>query len=168
MGKKMVLRGILFFLLIFLSMVVVYQVVGSVTIGSGDSQLTITITDAFYTDLEQSGVENDVVSHFTLELTNEEEIQRFFLYITLRLPSGTEYSYWYYISTNQSLEATMNFYNHATESGWYDLKILGILLDRPISCGLESYTFDPPGSGGGDPAGVTLVLNPTNPSDSDT
>ncbi|MHA1911669.1 MAG: hypothetical protein ACTSYA_08235 [Candidatus Kariarchaeaceae archaeon] len=141
----------------------ILSVKSETTIDIGDISMTINIYDAYYCDLQGDGREDDVVAKFTIDIENEED--KYFLFITkivLELPSGYKYNYYYNMDTSEEeYDYTMNFNNHATESGWYTVDIFCLLFDgRHIGFGLESYTFDPPGDAdGGEPPTVELTAN---------
>ena len=141
----------------------ILSVSSETTIDIGNISMTINITDAYYCDLQEDGREDDVVSKFTIEIENGNE--KPFLFITkivLKLPSGYKYAYYYNMDTSEpEYDYTMNFYNHATESGWYTVDIFCLLFDgRHIGFGIESYTFDPPGGDeGGEPPCVSLFFS---------
>ena len=139
----------------------ILNVASETTIDIGNISMTISITNAYYCDLQDDGREDDVVSTFTIEIENRNEQP--FLFITkivLELPSGDHHDYFYNMDTSkEEYEYTMYFYNHATENGWYTVDIYCLLFDgRHLGFGIESYTFDPPGDGdGGEPPAVELV-----------
>lgn len=155
-------KYIIIFGLLIISSTSVLLVAAETTITDGDSYIIVDITDAFYTNADDNldGIENDVLTLFTLDINQGEDYLCFTLHFSLTLPSGTKYFYHYLIDTNAShLSPTMYFYNHATESGWYDVRIWIVLFSNTISWGTEGYTFDPPGgSPGTDPPMATLDL----------
>ncbi len=130
------------------------------TIDIGNISMTINITDAYYCDLNDDGFEDDVVSTFTIDIDNRnEEPFLFITWIVLELPSGFYYDYCYNMDTSEDeYNYTMNFYNHATENGWYTIDIFCLLFDgRHLGFGVESYTFDPPGGDEGGEPSVELI-----------
>ena len=69
----------------------ILSVTSETTIEIGDISMTINITDSYYCDYQGDGVENDVISTFTIEIENDED--KNFLFITkivLELPSNAE------------------------------------------------------------------------------
>ncbi|MFX1515375.1 MAG: hypothetical protein ACFFC6_03640 [Promethearchaeota archaeon] len=126
----------------------------SVTLISNNQKnsVTLTITDAYYTDLDDDEV-LDIVSSFNLrfEHPGPHLVQ---LYVTLILPSGLEFSYKWNIMTRESLVhfGQIHFYDHVLEPGFYILSIYTKLSTGGVSTGTAEFEFDPPGgSGGGDP-----------------
>lgn len=132
----------------------------TVTVSNDDISLQLTINDAFYTDYEGDGLENDVIADYELNVTLYKDLHNEYKYtfhVLMVLPSGAYYEY----AFDRTLQATdlildtvisFNFrlvmWDHATESGWYNL-----------TSGIEIYqwgheyddmtiTFDPPEDGG--------------------
>ena len=146
-----------FYLLIFclLALCTVSTVSGnnSVTFMSNNQKnmLTLTITDAYYTDLDNDEV-LDILSYYNLRFESDSPhlVQ---LYVSLILPSGFEFSYKWILMIKQSVYlGQMYFYDHVLEPGFYILSINVKLSTGGISTGTVSFEFDPPGgSGGGDP-----------------
>ena len=128
----------------------------SVGISSEDStepiSISVRISEAYYADIDNDGLEDDIYSTVQIDLSGS---QRYFLdyYITLTLPSGLNFSYYYSINTVWSQLTIGNyFWNHAIEQGDYTLTVQAILWTGGISHAGHSYTFDPPGgSDEGDP-----------------
>ncbi|UCG01302.1 MAG: hypothetical protein JSW11_17000 [Candidatus Heimdallarchaeota archaeon] len=114
-------------------------------------ETTLTITDAYYSDLDQDEV-LDVISYFNLQFDSAcPHLVR--IYVSLILPSGFEFSYkWIILSKQLVYYGQIHFYDHAIESGVYILQINALLSTGGLNSGLADYEFDPPGgSGGGDP-----------------
>lgn len=159
MRKRLFLQIILL-TLIFSSIVITYSKVSSEVEIEGESiELEIEITNAYYTATNKDKIENDVIAHFNIDVDSEDDYAFFEIIVALILPSGLSFAYEYAfnIEDDSFLEATMYFYNHATEPGWYIVEITGIITDETITTGVESYTFDPPGeSGDSDPLSVEL------------
>ncbi|MHA1772052.1 MAG: hypothetical protein ACTSYL_07375 [Candidatus Thorarchaeota archaeon] len=133
---------------------------GRVTIQSSNDQATVTVhvLDAFYTDADDDGYEDDVIAYFDIHLDGAQRYN-FDIYPALTLPSGTSYLYGYTINTRLSdLHCTMYFYDHATESGNYTFSVDVILYTGGVASGQVQYVFDPPGgSGDADPCGALEV-----------
>lgn len=131
-----------------------------VTINSVNDQASVTvdIIDAYYTDADDDGFEDDVVAHFDIHLSGKQRYNMD-IYPSLILPSGTSYDYGYTINTRlTTLHCTMYFYDHATESGDYTFHVDVILYTGGVASGQVDYVFDPPGgSGDADPCGVLVV-----------
>lgn len=129
--------------------------------------ITITITDAYYTDYGRSitNVENDIIVDFDVELVKELNINsnakvpnQLKLKCYLFLPSGQKYIYGFNLVTKESfLSLRLIFYNHATEPGWYTIEIHGSYF-RTETVVKDSLTFDPPGgTDGTDPPSIRLL-----------
>lgn len=130
----------------------------------GDQILQLTITDAYYTDLDGDKV-LDVVAYFTVHFFRDD--YNILIYPTLQLPSGDAFNYLFDItpdrSYNTSVDYQLIFYDHALETGDYTLFIQVEVFKQwwyyRYHCyeGVADYTFDPPGSsGGGDPCCVLI------------
>ena len=115
------------------------------------NKVTLTITDAFYTDLDNDEV-LDIVSSLNLRFGDSSPhlIQ---LYVSLILPSGFEFSYKWTIMTKEIVYFyQIYFYDHVLEPGFYIISINAKLSTGGLSTGSVQFEFDPPGgSGGGDP-----------------
>lgn len=135
----------------------------TVIIENNKITMAITIVDAYYTELDGDGIQNDVVSHFNLNFTNDQFTSVFYdLDFSLILPSGINYSYHYAFSTTEyDLAYVVSFFNHATESGWYTFGITGTIYQGGTATGAVDLIFDPPGgTGGGDPLHVNVTGGP--------
>lgn len=114
-------------------------------------EVTLTITDAYYCDLDNDEV-LDVISSFILSFDSARPhlVQ---LSVSLILPSGYEFSYkWNILSKEIVYFGEIYFYDHAIESGDYLLLFYAQISTGGTNTGLAEYLFDPPGgSGGGDP-----------------
>lgn len=143
----------LLFCILALSTVLPVFGLSSVTFMSKNEKIeaTLTITDAFYTDLDNDEV-YDIVSYFYL-VFNGHHYLKVKLYVNLILPSGFVFSYKWNIGTDNFIYfGQINFYDHAIESGNYTLSIRAKVSIGGTNTGLVEYEFDPPGgSGGGDP-----------------
>ncbi len=114
--------------------------------------ITVVITHASYTDLDNDGNEDDVVVISDFYLQND-DFYEFIYFITLILPSGMYYQYlvrvWAWVDY---VSITNSFYNHATESGNYTVIIEAWLLNPDVYYDISAVIFDPPGgSDGGKP-----------------
>ena len=113
--------------------------------------VTLTITDSFYTDLDNDDV-LDIVTLFDLSFKGRHR-HTVRIDVFLILPSGYTFYYKWIIGTKLSEKSCkIRFYDHAIESGWYNLIIAARYFTGGRSTGLANYDFDPPGgAGGGDP-----------------
>ncbi len=114
--------------------------------------IKVSVTDAYYTDLDNDGLSDDVIAYTSVDLSGSTRYN-FDYYITLTLPSGKNYTYAYTFNTvYTTLNIRNYFWNHATECGDYTITVQAILWTGGISYTNHAYTFDPPGgSDGGDP-----------------
>jgi hypothetical protein len=114
-------------------------------------EVTLTITDAYYCDLDDDEV-FDVISSFTLSFDSSRP-HLVKLSVSLILPSGYEFSYkWIILSKELIYFGEIHFYDHAIESGDYILLFYAQISTGGTNTGIAEYIFDPPGgSGGGDP-----------------
>ncbi len=118
--------------------------------------------DAYYTALEDDGVENDIVEkievYIDADVTSTKSRVVFFdLYITL--PSGLKYEYSFNLITKRNkLLLILYFHNHATESGIYESGIFAWRQGDNVDYMIHQIEFDPPGGSPGDPVGLTYEI----------
>ncbi|RLI47949.1 MAG: hypothetical protein DRO73_10615 [Candidatus Thorarchaeota archaeon] len=133
---------------------------GTVTIRSSNDQVTVSvkILDAYYTDADDDGYEDDVVALFDIYLDGAVRYN-IDIYPELVLPSGESFLYGYTINTRLStLHCTMYFLHHATETGNYTFSVDVVSYTGGVATGQVNYVFDPPGgSGDADPCAVLEV-----------
>ena len=116
------------------------------------------IETAGYLDLDDDTHEDDVLIVFRIELKgfsaqDFENGVSFGLSLQLVLPSGKDFKYLYFNETHlQEFYVRANLYNHATESGWYEVRTLAFYgnhnPNKPVL--LYFFEFDPPGGQTGD------------------
>lgn len=120
-----------------------------------DAELDIDIEEAYYMDFDNSGVENDVIVEFEVELEIDDDFSDsatiiLALEVELILPSGLTYVYKLKMKIiEEETDAMLVYFNHATESGWYITAIRGTI----VAFGITAYdrcVFDPPGGDNGD------------------
>jgi hypothetical protein len=94
---------------------------------SYDYQSVVEITYATYTDLDDDGVQDDIYSTFSLfPLLGYRNYFYGYIDLYMEMPSGDTW----YILEDLDLEVyleedvTINWYNCATESGWYEFTIV--------------------------------------------
>ena len=121
-----------------------------------DVYFAIAITDAYYMDFEDLGVENDVVVDFIVKLYLDDDIYEDYklskyteftinLDVELELPSSQKYKYNLLMKvTDGRTYAKLVFFNHATESGWYETSIQGYISVLKVKA-YDWCIFDPPG-----------------------
>jgi len=153
MNKKIVVISILLISSVFFTSFSAQ----AITFEDENSPIIIDIKDAYYCNADNGLEENDIVVNFDLYV-KATYILYFELYFRLILPSGNSYIYGYGVLTIEDyLNGRFYFYNHATESGWYTVEIVGIIYQQPIAIGVDSYSFDPPGeTEGSEPLGNHL------------
>ncbi|MFX0052525.1 MAG: hypothetical protein ACFE8U_14675 [Candidatus Hermodarchaeota archaeon] len=115
------------------------------------NEATLTITDSFYTNLDNDDV-LDIVTLFNLSFKGGYR-HTVRIDVFLVLPSGYTFYYRWILGTKLSETShKIRFYDHAIESGWYNLIIFARYFTGGMSTGIANYDFDPPGgAGGGDP-----------------
>ncbi len=127
-----------------------------------DLYVDITINNAFYCDADFDGAEDDVVVEFTLkiEIRDWRELYFYRLKVELTLPSGFEYKHIFYLRDRPSDHSVLFMYNHATEPGWYTVKMdCSAYADDDRAHDKDSLIFDPPeGIGGTEPPIAKLYL----------
>ena len=116
-------------------------------------ELTTLITEAYYTDLDNDGYQDDIFAIVLIE-TEGVIFANLDYYVQMELPSGTVYSYHVRITTNnETLILSNYFWNHAYESGNYSLTVTVVLRNARRMTSSTTLVFDPPGSSqGGEPS----------------
>lgn len=120
-----------------------------------------TIWDAYYTNLDNGQVADDIVVDFSMYASSWNRIEASILYIELSLPSGYTYNYRITFYKQASSVSTLLFYNHATEPGWYSISIVWYALIRDTNyamCSWDYLEFDPPGGSPGTEPIPILIL----------
>ncbi len=119
--------------------------------GDVDAELDIHIVKAYYMDFDNSGLENDIVVEFEVELYFDNDdfpdtaTLILDLEVELTLPSGLAYVYKLKMKiTKEETEAMLVYFNHATGSGWYKTSIRGSISAWGITA-YDRCVFDPPG-----------------------
>ena len=118
--------------------------------------LTLDITHAWYADGQGDGKQNDAFAVVTFNIDNglSKNILRY--NITITLPSGVYHTYSVKLNTSQTnFEIQNNFWNHATESGWYSVSITAS-LNYNCHTVSDTLTFDPPGGDNADPISFSI------------
>jgi len=115
----------------------------------------VTILNAYYTDWDLDGEEDDVVAdvEFSFKYQSDQgyDIR---LTIDLILPSGFDFNHKIQeFFDKQYCKVEIIMLNHAIEPGWYDLYIEFFTKVDGTQRGVTYLLFDPPGGGqrGGDP-----------------
>jgi hypothetical protein len=128
-----------------------------------DTPLEAVIYDAYYTDLDIDGYEDDIAIFVSFTINSGVKLRATFL-LEIELPSGMTYSFlleaWFYPSETP-IRAKISTLNTATESGWYTATMKGIVRGIPTGAFLteSSLIFDPPtGAGSGNPTASIAIL----------
>ncbi len=123
--------------------------------------LDISINHAFYYDLDDDLSEDDILIDLTFEVRDGIKSPSTSDYIiTLTLPSGFQYILILtIIGKYRIFEMTMLWYDTATETGWYNVRVDAFgYYGYSTGYSMADYDFDPPtGSGGGEPYLEILV-----------
>ncbi|MHA2370323.1 MAG: hypothetical protein ACXADX_16030 [Candidatus Hodarchaeales archaeon] len=113
----------------------------------------IIFADAYYTELDGDGFEDDVVTELQCEM--KELIPVFYIYIDVELPSGTTHGIWLPINPDcTEFKLRVEFHDIATEPGWYTARVFAAIPwdnDSLVFYLCDTIEFDPPGKGGSDP-----------------
>jgi len=154
------------FLMLF-AVLPISTVIGELYVTDNEITVIINITDAYYTALDNDGIENDIVANFDMTIFKNDrkysnERIKFDLYVELILPSGLNYIYGYRVSCKGcvSVSPVIYLYNHATEPGWYTIVLTCVLADRGLVTGMgsEYLVFDPPGGTPGTEPGSCIII----------
>jgi len=140
--KKSLIFGVLLVLVISLSWGV-----------RADSNMKLSITTAYYCDIDGDGFEDDIYAEAIV--LADEGFKFYYMEYSLIYPSGNVYSddHTYYTFDSETT-FVFRLTNAATESGWYTLEItLYVLTGGGITVLYDSLEFDPPGGSGGEPIG---------------
>ncbi len=125
--------------------------VSALTTDNSESSIKVTITDAYYSDLDGGLVTDDIHVQVMFEL-GDSLFYKYYYSITLILPSGMEYQYLILVYAWVDVVITNNiFYNHATESGDYTVIVEALLVSPGIATDTGIFIFDPPGGSPGGP-----------------
>lgn len=160
-------KVILVSFLVLFAVIPISNVLGELYVADNEITVIINITNAYYTALDDDGIENDVVANFDMTVIknsnrHSNERLKFNLYVELILPSGLNYIYGYRVSCKKgvSVSPVIYLYNHATEPGWYTIELTCILADRGLVTGVgtESLVFDPPGGTPGTEPGSCVII----------
>jgi hypothetical protein len=150
--KKSIFLPLLVITLLLSNITLKAELPNYIAISNNKTSLEMEITFANYTDGDLDGIEDDVVSIFTIDLESEYRINVFAIEALLTLPSGNTFYYvLIFITTNNHLDFTWFMYNTATEPGWYTLALTAILFIGGRAEGTAYYIFDPAEVGSGDP-----------------
>ena len=151
---------IIFFIsVVFFLPAFAYAQQNSVTISNKRLQIILTIQDAFYTDADKDGSDDDIISYFSISVsTIDEDFKKknkgvkIKIKVKIIFPSKNHEKHSFSLRLRDgTVNYQLTLLNHALESGWYDLLItIKANQGRNIK-GTAMLSFDPPGTGGGDP-----------------
>ena len=118
----------------------------------GDTTLCLDITYANYLDLDDDGIQDDIITHFNLMSPFYYDVYMIgSLDLTLVLPSG--FIFYATLGIDRvvgNIEVIIEWYNCATEPGWYDFQLeLRTYAITPFGRvywveDYDSLIFDPP------------------------
>ncbi len=130
---------------------------GISTSSASDRTVWTTIKEAYYSDLDGDGLNDDVFLGVQVDFLNFGKSDfingiHYSVLIGLVLPSGTEFWYQMEDTDNRStLYLSFHLLNHAIENGWYKSYAAGsyreMRQDKPIVA--HYVVFDPPGGQNG-------------------
>lgn len=130
--------------------------------GTTVNWMSIYITHAYYYDLDYDGIKDDVLVDFTCYVKDWIPSPSWSYYeLFLRLPSGMTYLVTFEVyGKYRVLQLRMAWFNCATESGWYNIKIDSYaIFSNAIGYSTSNYDFDPPTQGGtGEPHVILYLL----------
>ena len=153
--------------LVLFAVLPINNVIGELYVTDNEITVIIDITNAYYTALDDDGIENDVVANFDMTVFKNDrkysnDRMKFDLYVELILPSGINYIYGYRVTCKRcvSVSPIIYLYNHATEPGWYTIVLTCVLADRGLVTGIgsEYLVFDPPGGTPGTEPGSCMII----------
>jgi len=152
-------------IVVFILLVVALSLVGSrvsacTEVYSSETNILSThILTAYYSDLEDKGVENDIFTSIYISFDSPYYYNHLYCYVELTLPSGYYYSYLISIEFYGVYEITLPIYmyNHATESGDYILYVASFFACSNHYLAESLVIFDPPGgTDGADPPRIEV------------
>ena len=122
-----------------------------------DARLVVRIDEAYYTDYDGDGKEDDIVTVFRIFIKQEADYCfNVEVECEIETPSGIEFEYEFEIETQYGFAATLVWLNTAIEPGWYKLEVEadagGYVEDE------DELVFDPPGKGGGEPPVIDMAM----------
>ncbi len=131
-----------------------------------DFAVIATVDDAYYCCLEEDCFEDDIVFEMSVFLPYFRWYDAWWgyeldVFVGLTLPSGTEY--WYRVSLIAYTDfffMDFQWFNYATESGWYTAHSIGVGSDQRANDYIVEYMldFDPPGKIPGAKPTVAVVI----------
>ena len=131
-----------------------------------DSQpnaLEVLIYDAYYTDLDIDGYEDDIAIFVSFTINSGIKLRATFT-LDIELPSSLKHTFFleaWFSPSDTPIKAQISTFNTATESGWYTAFLRGIVRGIPLGSFIteSSLIFDPPtGTGSGNPTASIRIL----------
>lgn len=113
-----------------------------------DIKLDVIIVDAYYTDFDGDGKEDDIITVFRVVIDNDDDnsfLSKVKVDCKITTPSGDSYKFKFDEYTQNGFVATLVWLNTANEPGWYDFGISSS-ISKEIKVN-DELTFDPPGGG---------------------
>ncbi|MHA1397947.1 MAG: hypothetical protein ACTSSG_12415 [Candidatus Heimdallarchaeaceae archaeon] len=160
-------KRILFSLVILILSVLLANAITSSQASSSCSSNSLTIyveiENAFYCDLENTGVENDIFSEVFVSFDSNFYYNHLYMYLDLELPSGEYFSYLislHFYGIN-AYTLSISLFDHALETGYYTLYVLLFFANNHDNrYATSTLIFDPPGShdDSGDPPNPTIDI----------
>jgi len=149
------------------------------TVNNQNLKIDVHITNGYYTDAQGDGLQNDVITEFTMNLTASTTVydalqnasNSFAMTLQITEPSGLNFTYAYnqslifqlvtnttaLLSQSLSLHIKVYFWDHAIESGDYIFTVSISLAGSQNLNNSADLVFDPPGGTGGSPPTPTIT-----------
>jgi hypothetical protein len=115
------------------------------------NSLSVSIQSASYLDLDNDMIEDDILTVFTLDVSDGAWMSQWTLIsMELELPSGYTFGCnLLVIGYYSRLCLTLGWYNTAIEAGWYTFSVSACMLGANThTSSYDSMVFDPPTEGG--------------------
>jgi len=136
---------------------------GQINSVSANFSVTVYIQDAWYTDLDNDGSEDDIGVDLIINLCNNYVYTDVDFYVGLELPN--DYEFWFKTSFTvkkytycEANGAIFYLYNTALVPGWYKAHAVGF-AEGDNFARMDTLVFDPPGSNGGNPSATVTFYN---------
>jgi hypothetical protein len=126
-----------------------------------NNNVTVIMSNAYYADLDGGGAKDDIVAIYDIIPPNSSGSNTTYfieLHCKLILPSGFAYIYDCAVVTSTGCIVTQEWFNVATEAGWYTLSVYAYSASSQFNSGYGQIVFDPPGGDPGPPSVQTMIV----------